>query len=429
MAVPLNVIVMWPGTDSSIPTGWSRVTDMDTRFPKGTANAANPDNTGGAANHTHGSSGHTHSRNHGHGATTTGGPSGRTGSYGNSGNPGSGNHTHTATPGSNNTTSGSGGSSWDSDGNDPNFFRMLFIESDGTPSGYPDDCVTMYGSASAPTDWTEHSGSLNRFPLGMTGGGNGGGTGGGGSHTHSAGGHTHTLGTHGHGNATTGGPSAGAGTTYGKGDPMNRNNHTHTMSTSSGGSATSGSVGATTSGTSYEPSFRRLLGIENTSGANTDTIGVIVMWLQTLASIPPQYNLCDGSNGTPDMRDRFIQFASTGGGDVLDTGGSDGHTHGGGSHSHSVGSHSHAVNTNNANTFSGYDYDGAPIPTQAHTHSGSTPGNSSSLSGAASVSSTSDTQPTFRTVAYIEQAESISAGGFAGGPSGGGYFGGGVAHF
>jgi microcystin-dependent protein len=34
--------------------------------------------------------------------------------------------------------------------------------------------------------------------------------------------------------------------------------------------------------------------------------GVIVMWSGSIASIPSGWALCDGSNGTPDLRDRFI---------------------------------------------------------------------------------------------------------------------------
>ncbi|MBI5409164.1 MAG: hypothetical protein HZA14_07350 [Nitrospirae bacterium] len=34
--------------------------------------------------------------------------------------------------------------------------------------------------------------------------------------------------------------------------------------------------------------------------------GVIVMWSGSIASIPSGWALCDGANGTPDLRDRFI---------------------------------------------------------------------------------------------------------------------------
>jgi hypothetical protein len=49
---------------------------------------------------------------------------------------------------------------------------------------------------------------------------------------------------------------------------------------------------------------------------------LIVLWSGTIASIPVGWNLCDGTNGTPDLQDRFIVSA---GGTYApgDTGGSD----------------------------------------------------------------------------------------------------------
>jgi len=38
--------------------------------------------------------------------------------------------------------------------------------------------------------------------------------------------------------------------------------------------------------------------------------GGIVMWSGTIANIPTDWVLCDGTNGTPDLRDRFIVGAS-----------------------------------------------------------------------------------------------------------------------
>jgi microcystin-dependent protein len=35
-------------------------------------------------------------------------------------------------------------------------------------------------------------------------------------------------------------------------------------------------------------------------------IGTIFMWSGSIASIPAKYQLCDGTNGTPDLRDKFV---------------------------------------------------------------------------------------------------------------------------
>lgn len=64
--------------------------------------------------------------------------------------------------------------------------------------------------------------------------------------------------------------------------------------------------------------------------------GVIVMWSGAVGSIPTGWNLCDGTNGTPDLRNRFIVGAgstyavgATGGADsvTLDASQIPGHTH------------------------------------------------------------------------------------------------------
>lgn len=54
--------------------------------------------------------------------------------------------------------------------------------------------------------------------------------------------------------------------------------------------------------------------------------GVIVMWGGLLANIPSGWVLCDGLNGTPDLRDRFIRGAANGANPGA-TGGSGNHTH------------------------------------------------------------------------------------------------------
>lgn len=39
--------------------------------------------------------------------------------------------------------------------------------------------------------------------------------------------------------------------------------------------------------------------------------GTVVMWAGNISSIPIGYVLCDGTNGTPDLRDKFVVGAST----------------------------------------------------------------------------------------------------------------------
>jgi hypothetical protein len=64
--------------------------------------------------------------------------------------------------------------------------------------------------------------------------------------------------------------------------------------------------------------------------------GAIIMWSGALSSIPGGWALCDGTNGTPDLRDRFIMGVSQGE-DPSAIGGSTSHYHTTISHEHTVG--------------------------------------------------------------------------------------------
>lgn len=54
-------------------------------------------------------------------------------------------------------------------------------------------------------------------------------------------------------------------------------------------------------------------------------VGGIILWSGSTSNIPTKWHLCDGTNGTPDLRDRFVVGA---GSDysVGDTGGESKHT-------------------------------------------------------------------------------------------------------
>lgn len=65
-------------------------------------------------------------------------------------------------------------------------------------------------------------------------------------------------------------------------------------------------------------------------------IGGIIMWSGTVAAIPATWQLCDGTNGTPDLRDKFVVGAKQDDsgvaktnltGSLTQSGGSANHTH------------------------------------------------------------------------------------------------------
>jgi len=63
--------------------------------------------------------------------------------------------------------------------------------------------------------------------------------------------------------------------------------------------------------------------------------GAIVMWSGTLANIPTGWALCNGSNGTPNLLDRFVLGVS-GGENPGATGGANSHTHSTPAHQHQI---------------------------------------------------------------------------------------------
>tara|TARA_A100001234_G_scaffold221042_1_gene235598 strand:+ start:662 stop:1489 length:828 start_codon:yes stop_codon:yes gene_type:complete len=83
-------------------------------------------------------------------------------------------------------------------------------------------------------------------------------------------------------------------------------------------------------------------------------IGGIILWNGAIGSIPSNFRLCDGQNGTPDLRDRFIVGAGAGYAPG-DTGGSSQvtlteaqlatHSHGDGTYSTDVNTHQHGTGT------------------------------------------------------------------------------------
>ena len=75
--------------------------------------------------------------------------------------------------------------------------------------------------------------------------------------------------------------------------------------------------------TAIDPQFSAFREIGGGSSSGGVPVGTIANWSGTEADIPNGWALCDGQNGTPDLRDRFIVGAGTGSSyTVGDTGGS-----------------------------------------------------------------------------------------------------------
>lgn len=130
-------------------------------------------------------------------------------------------------------------------------------------------------------------------------------------------------------------------------------------------------------------------------------VGVIMMWSGSIETIPDGFVLCDGTNGTPDLRDRFIVGAGTTYA-VDATGGSKDAVNV--SHTHNVTDpgHTHSIPTNgvgirwNAGGLTGGSF------TATQTGSGNTGSKTTGISiASAGESGTDKNLPPYYSLAYI----------------------------
>lgn len=137
--------------------------------------------------------------------------------------------------------------------------------------------------------------------------------------------------------------------------------------------------------------------------------GTIVMWSGSTA--PAGWALCDGTNGTPDLRDRFIVAGNLAGGATPAAGQSGGtisprSAGSAGSHSHggatgSAGSHGHTVSVSASATTVGSGTGVSNASAYTHTHSGSTDTKPAHTHSVGSDGSHSHAVPTYYVLAFI----------------------------
>lgn len=414
-AIPAGMIVMWPGTDASVPAGWERTTELDGLYPKGIANSVTePGITGGAATHTHTTSGHVHDETHTHAhSTNTGAAQGTVNSTPNSAGTtyALSSHTHTRpTTGSTAVNSGSTSPAMTSVANDPARLEVIFAESDGTPLGVPDGALVLTDDI-ALSGWTDYANAANRFLKGAAAAGDGGATAASvvDAHTHTVDAHTHTGTAHVHTGGNTGSFSHANALNAGAQAALAATSHTHpiTINSASSQSLASASGGATGAGLAdLRPPFRNVRVQENTSGMPDLPAGIICAWRGGLGAIPDNWALCDGTGGTLDLTAVFPQGATT----AIGTSGgtSAAHDHTGGSHTHTTTGHSHTETIGAASPTTTAVVSATVtvnVVTAAHTHNTTGDTNSTTPTVAAAGAGTSSSfgsQPPHEQVAFVQ---------------------------
>lgn len=133
--------------------------------------------------------------------------------------------------------------------------------------------------------------------------------------------------------------------------------------------------------------------------------GIIAMWSGTIATIPTGWVLCDGSNSTPDLRDKFIIGASADNGGAAKTNITASYTQSGGSKDAIVVSHTHTATT--TATDSGHSHN---VPTN---YSGNN-GNAAISSSYTFPAATSPVYSTSSATANITASTTVASAGSSG---------------
>ncbi|MFA5271183.1 MAG: hypothetical protein WC412_02445 [Candidatus Omnitrophota bacterium] len=147
--------------------------------------------------------------------------------------------------------------------------------------------------------------------------------------------------------------------------------------------------------------------------------GVVVMWSGTIANIPSGWVLCDGANGTPDLRDRFVVGAKQDDGGITKTNVTGSLTKSGDgqipSHAHGVGTlvtnnageHTHSFNVvNNYSGDSGGPMKNSPATSVGTFNTSSTGSHNHTISGSVSFYGTGTKNvATYYALAFIMKSE------------------------
>ena len=324
--VPSGIIIPWVSTNASIPAGWSRVTNLDTYYIQGAATSADADLTtvNGNATHGHTAPSTTITQNS-HTHTFSGGSVGASDCLSGASFCSQA-HTH-ASATSNSATATNQATTPTISNNTSNnlpYVKVIFIQSDGTPTGIPNstNAYAFFASDTLPTGWTRVQG--NNYLLGADAGGDdaggdGGGTGGSLTHDH-AGSIQPTQNAHGHTAKNSAVSSASNSPEAGLAATASGRTHVHSV-TLNNATATNQLDNRTSTATNHEPSFKKLNIISNGSGAVSYPDQVIALWGSTNASIPSNWARFTSMDGL------FVKGANADGESNVTTGGTQTHQH------------------------------------------------------------------------------------------------------
>jgi len=344
MSVATNVVFLWAGANASIPTGWTRDTDLDGKFVLGATAGNDGGDTGGTATHTHTVDAHNHTGN-AHLHTFSGAAAPENINATGFGGTSAASHTHKAANSSYATaTTANGAITLDGFSNEPDNLEVIFVKSDGT-NEIGDDMLGFFDDTTLPTDWAIYENSKLRFLKGAVADGDGGGTNDTSleAHVHTNTAHSHTENAHGHSNSTSTVQTGRATIGGGFGNKSNNINHYHgNIQFVNNGDTTTSTTAITMSSVDGEPTFKKLAVIQNQTGGEDTPDQIIGLWFLDKDDIPTNWARYSA------MDDYFLKGADDTS-EIGDTGGSDQHNHTADAHTHTGSSHNHNVGTSSIN--------------------------------------------------------------------------------
>jgi len=253
--IPSGIILSYFGLDATSHTGWTREKDLNSYYLFVTA-ADDAGHIGGAAQHNHTETGHSHNFFAGAGSRSLvalGAGGTNTATTG---------HTH------GNASSGTTSATISNTTNQPSYLEAIFKTSDGTDAAHPGLCC-FWDSGDAPAGWTPVAASDGRLIKG--GKTDGGGTGGVTLHTHTQSSHIHT---------STSAAAAAPDVKEGAGTAFAADGHTHTQNFASRVAVLNSAAD------NAMPACQAMMLIENTSAEPQSPVGMIGLWLGLEANIP-----------------------------------------------------------------------------------------------------------------------------------------------
>lgn len=414
-----NIIIPYDNRGGiGIPSGFAEETSLNGKFPKGWSDVVLPNVSGGALTHTHTISAHTHTIGaHTHAFTvntsTYGEEGSNTGIYGIILT----NHAHAGgTSGAKqNDTVSSNAPTTDAVNHEPANMTVKFIKA-LKPCLIPPKGISLRLNTDEPEGMIECTGASSTINLAdrFLKGGDAGTEKTTNTHKHTVS-HQHDF-VHNHADAGSGAATYGyiLRNNYGVGNwgfPA-RNDHLHTVYFANHSATVGHSVDSSTE--TVEPAYYTVKAFENMQAyglmPKKGMIGMILLDPTDEDNIPVGWKLCDGSDGTPDLRGKFLKVANT----ASQTGGSN-------THDHDTIAHTHTVNHTHTGSTSTMDRQGIELMRNQswegfirnHTHTVNVTAADFVTNSADIVVPAANNEPPYLTVAYVMFDFPVTGGGFA----------------